>query len=90
MIVKILVKGRVQGVFFRASTKEKAQELKIVGNVKNLANGNVEIYAKGSEKNINELVEWCKEGPRLAHVEDIFITKSPDVEIKSNTFRIIR
>ena len=67
----IIVRGSVQGVYYRQSTKEKAIELNITGNVKNLHDGSVCIIATGSTEQLNSLVEWCWQGPRGAIVTDI-------------------
>ncbi|HAW49878.1 TPA: acylphosphatase [bacterium] len=67
----ILVSGLVQGVFFRANTKDVARSLGLVGWVRNLKNGKVEVYAEGKEEDIKRLVEWCRRGPRGARVSDI-------------------
>ena len=68
---RILVSGRVQGVFYRANARERAQELGIAGYVKNLDDGSVEILAEGDEEKISKLIEWCKKGPRLAKVQNV-------------------
>ena len=67
--VSIRIYGRVQGVFFRASTKEKADELEISGNVRNEYDGSVAIEAEGEDEAIAKFVDWCRKGPRLAEVE---------------------
>lgn len=67
----LLVSGYVQGVFFRAHTKEIAKSLSICGWVKNLADGRVEILAEGEEEDIKKLIEWAKRGPRGAKVSDV-------------------
>lgn len=69
--IKIRVSGRVQGVFFRSNTKEKALELGLSGWVKNEPNGDVLILAEGPEQKIFELIEWAKEGPELSIVDNI-------------------
>ena len=69
--LNITVKGRVQGVWFRARTKEKAEQFGICGFVKNLINGDVYIEAEGAAEPIAEFLKWCKVGPALAHVEEI-------------------
>jgi acylphosphatase len=74
MIAKhIIVKGKVQGVFFRRNAQQKANELNIKGWVKNTDNDNVEIIAQGDENNLQQFIEWCKEGPERAEVEDVEI-----------------
>ena len=67
----ILVKGRVQGVFFRVSTARTATELGIRGHVENLMDGNVRIVAEGTTENLEKLIEWCREGPPRAKVESV-------------------
>lgn len=67
--LSIQVFGKVQGVFFRASTKSKAEELNIKGLVWNNESGGVSIEAEGEGENLERFVEWCKKGPRLAHVD---------------------
>lgn len=67
----ILVKGKVQGVWYRQSTVHKANELNIRGYVMNLPNGTVYIEAEGIENNLKQLVDWCKKGPDGAKVEEV-------------------
>ncbi len=69
--MSIIVRGRVQGVYYRQSTKEKALELNITGVVKNLPNGEVYILATGTTDKVNALIEWCWQGPRRAVVTDV-------------------
>lgn len=75
--IRIVIKGKVQGVFFRQSAKEKAIELNVHGNVKNLPDGTVEIIATASEKQLQELTQWCNHGPPRAVVTDIISTPLP-------------
>jgi acylphosphatase len=75
--VRIVVRGRVQGVFYRATTQEKAIELGLTGWVRNRADGAVEVVAEGDREELNELVEWCKVGPKHAHVTDVEIRWEP-------------
>lgn len=75
MIAKqIVVSGKVQGVFFRASTKEKADELGIVGWAMNQLDGSVLIEAEGEEDSMNEFISWCENGPLLSRVDEIDVT----------------
>ena len=69
--VNLLVSGNVQGVFFRASTMERAQSLNIVGWVCNLPEGCVEIEAEGEAYALEELIDWCKDGPPAADVKTV-------------------
>ena len=68
---KIRVFGKVQGVWFRHSTMEKARQLGLTGKVENMSDGSVDIEAEGDEKKIQELIDWCQQGPEHATVEDI-------------------
>lgn len=74
---QIVVKGKVQGVFFRQSTKEKAKELNVFGSVKNEKDGSVKIVATGIEDNLYKLVEWCKTGPSRAIVTSVEVEEIP-------------
>ena len=67
----IKVYGLVQGVFFRDSTVNKAKELSIKGFVKNLPDSSVYIEAEGDENDLKNFIEWCKEGPPSAQVDDV-------------------
>jgi acylphosphatase len=67
----IVVKGRVQGVYYRASAHEKAVELGLNGFVSNLQDGNVYIEAEGEPEILEKFVEWCKIGPARAKVESV-------------------
>jgi len=67
----VYVSGQVQGVFFRDSTREKAEQLGLTGWVKNLPDGRVEALFEGPAAKVREIVRWCKEGPSHADVEDV-------------------
>jgi len=71
---KLKISGKVQGVWYRASTAEKAVELGLNGWVKNMADGTVEAFAQGPKPNVEALIGWCWEGPRLAEVTDVQVT----------------
>ena len=70
--VRIVVSGRVQGVFYRAATKKMADKLKVAGFIRNVDN-NVEAVFEGRDKDVDRLVEFCRNGPIGAIVEDIRI-----------------
>ena len=69
----IQVEGRVQGVFFRASTKDKADELNIKGFVRNESDGSVYIEAEGEENALDEFTAWCQHGPSRAIIKKLDI-----------------
>lgn len=67
----ITVTGKVQGVYYRASTRNKAEDLHITGFVENRGDDLVYIEAEGTEENLNKLVEWCNDGPVYAIVNNV-------------------
>jgi acylphosphatase len=69
--VRIVVRGRVQGVFYRASTQRRALELGLAGWVRNAADGSVEILADGPGAALLDLIEWCRSGPSGARVDGL-------------------
>ncbi len=71
MVNKYRVTGRVQGVFFRATTQEQAQELGITGYARNMADGSVEVLAQGTAAQLNALEAFLREGPRMARVDSL-------------------
>lgn len=68
---RFFVSGKVQGVFFRASTREQAQRLGVRGYAKNLPDGRVEVLAVGETNAIDALERWLHEGPPMAQVERV-------------------
>ncbi len=74
---QIYVSGRVQGVFFRDSTRQKAAELKLKGGVRNLRDGRVEVQVAGDEAAVQSLIKWLKIGPKHAKVSTIEVTDLP-------------
>lgn len=71
LCIQAMISGRVQGVFFRQSTKSRALELGLTGHAINLADGRVEVVACGEKNNINELVKWLHTGPDMAQVSSV-------------------
>lgn len=67
----IIVKGKVQGVYFRAYTQKQAVKHNLNGFVRNLPNGDVEIVAEGERADLHALVTWCYKGPLLARVKQV-------------------
>ncbi|MFL5788310.1 MAG: acylphosphatase [Flavisolibacter sp.] len=86
--VHLIVKGKVQGVFYRASAKDKADHFSITGWVKNTPEGNVEILACGKDDDIKEFIDWCRIGPGNAIVTDIQIHNTD--HIRPNSFKILK
>lgn len=67
----VIISGRVQGVFYRAHTRETARSLNLKGWVKNRYDSTVEAIFEGDEKDIEKMVEWCRQGPPSAKVDDV-------------------
>jgi acylphosphatase len=78
-----LVSGRVQGVFFRASTRQQALQLGVMGYAKNLPDGRVEVIAVGEPAALQALRQWLWRGPPAASVTDV---QSADIEIAESEF----
>ena len=74
---RVLVAGRVQGVFFRDSCARRAEAVGLAGWVRNRADGRVEACFEGEPEAVERMVEWCREGPRRAHVTDIEVVEEP-------------
>ncbi len=77
------IHGRVQGVFFRAETKRKADELGLAGFARNEPDGTVCVEAEGDEKNLKKFLDWCRTGPDLAEVEKV----DAEFSVKFNNYR---
>lgn len=86
--IRLTVKGKVQGVYFRAYAKNKASELGITGWVKNLPHDTVEIEATATDDLLQQFINCCREGPSRAIVYDLIIEELPYEPFID--FRIIR
>jgi acylphosphatase len=69
--VRVRIHGRVQGVFFRAEARSRAESLGIAGWVRNAPDGSVEALFKGEPDQVDSMVEWCRHGPSGAHVTEV-------------------
>lgn len=76
--VHLVIKGKVQGVFFRASAKEVANEIGVKGWVKNMPGGHVEVLASGDKEQLERFIDWCRSGPKRALVKEVIITSRED------------
>lgn len=75
--VRALVSGRVQGVFFRTTTRDRADGLGLDGWVRNLPNGRVEVVCQGPDDGVDRLVEWLHRGPPRARVHRVEVEEVP-------------
>jgi acylphosphatase len=75
--VHVFVSGRVQGVFFRAETQNKATSLNLTGWVRNIPDGRVEAIFEGEEEDVNLMVDWCRKGPSFATVINVEVINEP-------------
>jgi acylphosphatase len=71
--VHVIVRGRVQGVYFRASTRNRARQLGLAGWVRNCPDGSVEVLAEGQKTHLEQLITWCHGGPPGALVTDLAV-----------------
>ena len=78
---KCIITGIVQGVFFRASTKQKADELGVTGYAKNIEQGHVEVLICGSPEAVGHLKAWLWDGPSQAHVSNVKCQLMEDIDI---------
>jgi len=86
--IDIIVKGKVQGVFYRASTKAVADQLRVKGLVSNDAAGDVIIEAEGDDLALEMFLDWCHEGPEHAIVTSV---ETHEGELKNyRNFEVVR
>lgn len=72
---QLLISGRVQGVYYRASTGQQASSLGLTGYARNLPDGRVEVVAEGPEERLEQLKTWCLDGPPDARVDSVEVTE---------------
>jgi acylphosphatase len=73
--VLLLIKGKVQGVFYRATAKDMAEKIGVKGWIKNTEEGNVEALISGTEAQLEAFIQWCWQGPSRAKVTDVIMTE---------------
>ncbi|MCS7149572.1 MAG: acylphosphatase [Caldimicrobium sp.] len=74
---RVIISGRVQGVFFRAYTKEEAQRLGLKGWVRNLPDGRVEALFEGEPSAVDEMIKWCQKGSPTSVVTKVEVLEEP-------------
>lgn len=85
----VIISGKVQGVYYRASTAKKAQALGLVGWVKNRADGCVEMLVQGQPEKLERLLNWCEKGPMLAKVSNVRCEVA-QVDVNMAQFEVMR
>lgn len=85
---QITVTGKVQGVYFRLATKAVADQLGVKGVISNMPDGSVYIEAEGDKFAMSELLDWCREGPEKAEVENVAVREG---EVKNyRNFEVVK
>ncbi len=87
--VRLLISGRVQGVYYRRQSKDEALRLGLKGWVRNLPDRRVEAVAEGEEEKVEAFIGWCREGPPLAIVRGVEVSRERPTE-EFETFRVLR
>jgi acylphosphatase len=84
----LLIKGKVQGVFYRATAKETAEKLGLTGWIKNTAEGHVKAMVSGAEQPVQQFIDWCWQGPPRAEVTTVEAVDAPEQDFAG--FTVIR
>jgi acylphosphatase len=84
----LIIKGKVQGVFFRATAKDEAEKLGLKGWVKNTDAGDVEAYVCGTEADLKTFINWCWQGPSRALVTNVIVAEKEEQEL--DDFKVLR
>jgi acylphosphatase len=84
---RVVVHGRVQGVFFRDSCRQEAERLGVVGWVRNEPDGTVAGLFEGSPEAVEQLVSWCRQGPRHARVARVDVQDTPPERVRGFSVR---
>ncbi len=87
-VLELRIVGRAQGVYYRGSTKQKADELGLTGWVKNEPNGEVSIAVEGAPELVDQFVTWCAQGPPMASVQQVIQTST--IAKNYSNFTILR
>lgn len=87
--VRLRITGRVQGVFFRESTRREATRLGLQGWVRNLDDGSVEAVVQGPAADVETMVQWCHRGPQLARVDSVQLSEEAVADAPGD-FRVER
>lgn len=86
--VRVRVRGRVQGVFFRGDARARARSLGVAGWIRNLPDGTVEALFEGDDDRVDSMVEWCRRGPPGAHVEAVDVEDERGAQAEHDDFLV--
>lgn len=86
--VHLLIQGKVQGVFYRATAKDKAIQIGVKGWIKNTSQGDVEAMVSGEEAQLESFIAWCRVGPEGSRVTHVTLEPAPEATFEG--FRIVR
>ena len=86
--MELKITGKVQGVWYRGSTQKEARRLGLRGWVKNEEDGSVTARVAGPELSVRKLIEWCRQGPEMARVDEVLVKQADSATFKD--FKIIR
>ena len=86
--IHLIIKGDVQGVFYRATAKKVAEKIGIAGWIKNRKDDDVEAMATGTQPQLEQFISWCRRGPEKADVEDVIV--KPEKETTFDDFVVAR
>jgi acylphosphatase len=87
--VRVDVRGRVQGVFFRAEARARAESLGLSGWIRNEPDGSVAAVFDGDAERVQSMVDWCRRGPAGARVDEVDVTEEAEAEEARGGFRVL-
>ena len=87
--VRVEVRGRVQGVFFRAEARARAESLGLSGWICNEPDGSVTAVFDGDPERVRSMVDWCRRGPAGARVDEVQVTEEAETEEARGGFRVV-
>jgi acylphosphatase len=77
--IQLLINGKVQGVFYRATARKIANSIGVTGWIKNTSDGNVEATVSGTKEQLEKFISWCKKGPEKAIVNEVIIKEKEQI-----------
>ena len=86
--VQLLIKGKVQGVFYRATARQVANSIGITGWIRNTREGNVEATVSGTEEQLQKFIAWCKKGSEKAIVDEVVVIEKEETSF--DKFVVVR